>query len=100
MRDHVERYLLCQTNKVEQVKYPGLLEILSMPNRKWDSISMDFVVDFPRTQKCFDSIFVFVDRLTKVARFVLTTTTVTASGGYNHIAIALGDLHKTTFTTP
>ena len=41
---------------------------------------MDFIVDLPWTQKDFDSIFVVVDRLTKVARFISTTTNVTASG--------------------
>jgi hypothetical protein len=80
VKDHVEKCLLCQTNKVEQVKHPGLLQPLSVPNRKWESISMDFIVDLPKTQKGFDSIFVVVDRLTKVARFIPTVTTVTASG--------------------
>jgi len=65
---------------VEQVKHPGLLQPFSVPNKKWESISMDFIVDLPKTQKGFDSIFVVVDRLTKVARFIPTITTVTASG--------------------
>ena len=41
---------------------------------------MDFIVNLPKTQKGFDSNFVVVDRLIKVARFIPTTTTVTASG--------------------
>ena len=37
---------------------------------KWESISMDFIVDLPRTLKGHDSIRVIVDRLTKVAHFI------------------------------
>jgi hypothetical protein len=31
---------------------------------------MDFIVGLPRTQKCIDSIWVIVDRSTKVAHFL------------------------------
>ena len=41
---------------------------------------MNFIVDLPRTQKGFDSILVVVDRLTKVAQFIHTTTTVITLG--------------------
>ena len=51
-----------------------------MPNRKWESIFIDFIKNLCRTQKDFGSIFVVVDRLTKVARFIPTTTIVIALG--------------------
>ena len=51
MKDHVERCLLRQTNKMEQVKHPGLMQPLSVPNKKWVSISMDFIVDHLGTQR-------------------------------------------------
>ena len=75
-KNHVEISLLCQTNKVEQVKHPRLLQPLTVPKRKWEFISIDSIVDLPRTQKSFNSIFVIVDRLTKVARFIRTTSIV------------------------
>ena len=40
---------------------------------------MDFITSLPRTQKGHDAIWVVVDRLTKMARFISTKTTVTAN---------------------
>ena len=41
---------------------------------------MDFIVDYSKTKKDFDSIFVVCNKLTKVAQFIPTTTMVIASG--------------------
>jgi hypothetical protein len=35
---------------------------------------MDFIVGLPRTTKCFDSIWVIIDRLTKITHFLLVKT--------------------------
>jgi hypothetical protein len=48
---------------------------LKIPEWKWDEISIDFIVGLPRTQKGYDSIWVVVDRLTKVAHFIPVKTT-------------------------
>jgi hypothetical protein len=52
-----------------------LLQPLKIPEWKWDEIGMDFIVGLPRTQAGYDSIWVIVDRLTKVAHFIPVKTT-------------------------
>jgi hypothetical protein len=42
---------------------------------KWEEIAMDFIVGLPRSQSGYDSIWVIVDRLTKVAHFIPVKTT-------------------------
>jgi hypothetical protein len=46
-----------------------------VPKWKWEEIAMDFIVGLPRTQSGYDSIWVIVDRLTKVAHFIPVKTT-------------------------
>jgi hypothetical protein len=68
--EYVARCDTCQRVKAEHQRLAGLLQLLEIPTWKWDDISMDFIVGFPRTQKGNDSIWVIVDRLTKVAHFL------------------------------
>jgi hypothetical protein len=46
-----------------------------VPAWKWEEIAMDFIVGLPMTQSGYDSIWVIVDRLTKVAHFIPVKTT-------------------------
>jgi hypothetical protein len=48
---------------------------LQVPEWKWKEIVMNFIMDLPRTQLGYDSIWVIVDRLTKVAHFIHVKTT-------------------------
>ncbi|WVZ58301.1 hypothetical protein U9M48_008584 [Paspalum notatum var. saurae] len=65
----------CQRVKTEYQRPTGLLQPLKIPEWKWKEISMDFIVGLPRTQKGYNSIWVVVDRLTKVAHFIPVNTT-------------------------
>jgi transposase InsO family protein len=46
-----------------------------VPEWKWEEIAIDFIMGLPRTQSGYDSIWVIVDRLTKVAHLTLVKTT-------------------------
>jgi hypothetical protein len=65
----------CHTVKAEHQKPAGLLQPLKVPEWKWEEIDMDFIVGLPRTRDGYHSICVIVDRLTKVAHFILVRTT-------------------------
>jgi hypothetical protein len=65
----------CQRVKAEHQRPAGLLQPLRIPEWKWEEITMDFIVGLPRTQKGYNSIWVVVDRLTKVAHFIPVNTT-------------------------
>ncbi|WVZ89104.1 LOW QUALITY PROTEIN: hypothetical protein U9M48_035557 [Paspalum notatum var. saurae] len=56
----------CQRVKAEHQRPTGLLQPLKVPEWKWEEITMDFIVGLPRTQKGYNSIWVVVDRLTKL----------------------------------
>jgi RNase H-like domain found in reverse transcriptase/Reverse transcriptase (RNA-dependent DNA polymerase)/Retroviral aspartyl protease/Integrase zinc binding domain/Retrotransposon gag protein len=66
----VLKCLTCQKVKIEHQRPGGLLQSIEVPQWKWDSISMDFVVGLPLTLSGHDSIWVIVDRLTKSAHFL------------------------------
>nr|ABA92080.1 retrotransposon protein, putative, Ty3-gypsy subclass [Oryza sativa Japonica Group] len=63
---------VCQRVKAEHQKPAGLLQPLKIPEWKWEEIGMDFITGLPRTSSGHDSIWVIVDRLTKVAHFIPT----------------------------
>jgi hypothetical protein len=45
-----------------------------VPEWKWEEIAMDFNMGLPRTQSGYDSIWVIMDRLTKVSHFTPVKT--------------------------
>jgi hypothetical protein len=49
---------------------PGLLQVLPIPEWKWESVSIDFITKLARTSMKNDSIMVVVDKLTKVSHFI------------------------------
>ncbi|TYK29813.1 pol protein [Cucumis melo var. makuwa] len=76
--DFISRCLVYQQVKVPRQKQAGLLQPLSVPGWKWESVSMDFIIGLPKTFKGYTIIWVVVDRLTKSAHFVLGKSTYTA----------------------
>jgi len=78
MKREIAKYVfecnICRRVKASHLKPAGTLQPLSIPEWKWEDISMDFIVGLPRTQKGYDSIWVVVDRLTKSAHFIPVNT--------------------------
>jgi hypothetical protein len=78
MKGDIARFVaqcdVCQRVKAEHQKPSGLLQPLPVPEWKWEEISMDFINGLPRTPRGNDSIWVIVDRLTKVAHFIPVRT--------------------------
>ncbi|KAL0558790.1 hypothetical protein IC582_003372 [Cucumis melo] len=77
--EFVSKCLVCQQVKAPRQKPVGLLQPLSIPEWKWENVSMDFITGLPRTLRGFTVIWVVVDRLTKSAHFVPGKSTYTAS---------------------
>jgi hypothetical protein len=72
LKTNVQRFVVecvvCQQNKLETIKTPGLLQPLSIPSQRWEEVSMDFITGLPKSEGK-SVIMVIVDRLTKYAHF-------------------------------
>ena len=65
----------CCRVKAVHLKPTGLLQPLSVLGWKLEEISMDFIIGLPPNKKGYNSIWVFVDRLTKPAHFIPVQST-------------------------
>jgi hypothetical protein len=71
----VELCDMCHRVKAEHQRPTSLLQPLKVSEWKWEEVGMDFIVGLPRNRDGYDSIWVIVDRLTKVAHFIPVKTT-------------------------
>ena len=68
----------CQRNKGRNSLPAGLLQPLPVPDQRWTDVSMDFITHLPKTRSGHTSIYVVVDRLSKLAHFIPTVDTASA----------------------
>jgi hypothetical protein len=76
---HVAMCDVCQRVKAEHQRPAGLLHPLKISEWKWEEIGMDFIVGLLHTCGGYYSIWVIVDRLTKVAHFIPVRTNYTGA---------------------
>jgi hypothetical protein len=86
---HVAMCDVCQRVKAEHQRPAGLLLPLKIPEWKWEEIGIDFITGLPCTSKGYDSIWVIVDRLTKMAHFIPVKTTYKGSQLTEYIWLGL-----------
>jgi hypothetical protein len=68
----------CQVHKPTTLAPAGLLQPLPIPEKCWDSVSVDFMTTLPKTARGHDAIAVFVDRLSKFVHIIPTKMSITA----------------------
>lgn len=68
---------VCQQNKGEHVKSPGLLQPLRIPQEPWRDIAMDFITGLPKS-KGNEVIWVIVDRFSRYGHFLALPHPITA----------------------
>jgi len=68
--EFVQKCQVCQRVKEKNMRPPGLLVPLSIPEWKWEYIAMDFVTGLPRTSQSSDAIWVVADKFSKIAYFI------------------------------
>lgn len=69
VRKHIRTCSVCQKSKNSSQKSARLLQPLQIPGRRWESISVDMIVQLPLTKSGNTKIVVFVNRLSKMVHF-------------------------------
>lgn len=81
--EHVRQYVrtchACQTINSRNKKLPGLLQAVELSLVPWDTVTMDFITQLPKTTSGHDAILVVVDKLSKMVHLAATTTTCSAA---------------------
>jgi len=80
MKKHIQSYCssckVCQSIKPSNRHPVGGLQPLPVPSGKWKTVTVDMITDLPKSYCGFDSILVFVDKLTKMVHLVPTNKTM------------------------
>ena len=94
VRDFVLDCPICQVEKGSHLKPAGELQPLEVPSRKWDHISIDFVIGLPMCDGK-DIILTVVDKATKMCHFLACAETISTGS-----AIVLATSGEITWDSP
>ncbi len=82
MKQTVQQYIksckVCQQDKHRTTATNGLMMPHSVPNTRWHTISMDYIVALPDTATGNNAILVVTDKLSKMSHFIPTNINVTS----------------------
>jgi hypothetical protein len=79
IKKYTSAYDICQKTKPRRHAPIGMLQPIPIPSQPFEVVTMDFIPELPECEGC-DNISVIVDKLTKYAIFIPTTTTITEKG--------------------
>lgn len=82
MRKDVRLYVgecsSCQRNKPVNQAKAGMPQPMPIPDTPWSIMTMDFIMELPKTDTGYNAVCVFVDKLTKMTHIAPCHTTTTA----------------------
>jgi hypothetical protein len=91
--DYIAQCMECHKVKAEHRHPVGLLQPFSILEKKWEMITMDFIIGLPKTNKQHNSIMVVVDKLKKATHFVPVKTTHTKTNIMDILMKEIDRLH-------
>jgi hypothetical protein len=97
VKEYVQTCHTCQTVKYSTQKAHGLLMPIPPPERRWFTVTCDFITGLPMSKKGHDAILVFTDKLSKMAHYAPTTSSATAQDWanlYQHWIVRLHGMPK------
>ena len=90
---YVSHCNLCLHTKIQRRLPTGELQLLPIPEERWDVISVDFILELLESGG-YNSIMVAINSIGKRSHFVETVTTVTAAGAANLYLRNVWKLHS------
>ena len=76
LKADIEMFIMkCQLVKAEHEHPSRLLQLLPIPEWKWEVIRMDFITGLPKNKKKNDSIFVVIVKLSTTTHFIPVKST-------------------------
>lgn len=81
VRQYVRSCPVCQKSKAPRQMPQGRLTSLPVPDEPWRDLAMDFIVSLPPSAdegRRYDAILVVIDRFSKEARYIPTTSKINA----------------------